>query len=55
MGFDDCVADSDIIAIIERKIKYFVNYNEPDIITEENLNEWEKEICYNEIYNTKNL
>jgi len=48
MGFDDTVADSGIINVIEKKIEVFAYYyNEIDDLTEENLEKWEKTRCYN--------
>ena len=42
MGFDDTVADSGIINVIEKEIEVFAYYyNEIDDLTEENLEKWD--------------
>lgn len=48
MGFDDTVADSGIINVIEKEIEKFAYYNnEIDDLIEENFIKWESERCYN--------
>lgn len=45
MGFDDAVADSGIIELIEKHIESFVDYYDEEL-TEEKLEEYEKTRCY---------